>query len=157
MARVTSWRSSLLARWLGWTVMYGLVVVGGAWLLPRLPPPAGGMVFLGLPVIAAFLIGVRFRSEWWAAGPPVVLVTLVTAEILWELMDKLGPQVPAQPPTPQASVPPVITMLVLGSGLVMVSAVLAVAAYKGVTWGQRRENEAAVRDAARSEGESRSG
>jgi hypothetical protein len=42
-------------------------------------------------------------------------------------------------------------------GLPLVSALLAVAAYKGVMWGQRREDEAAFRDAARSEVDSRDG
>jgi hypothetical protein len=59
--------------------------------------------------------------------------------------------------TVASAVPPVITMLVLGTGLVVVSALLAVVAYKGVMWGQRRAEEAAVRDAYRSGVDSRDG
>jgi len=160
MERVTTWRSSLRARWLGWTVVFGLVLVGSPWLVVTLQLEDVGIVLMALPLIPAFLIGVWFQSEWWAWGPPVAFLTLITTVILRTLF---GPQVPGQTPlgmmTPREQFLFLFTfpyMWVGGIiGLVLVSALLAVSAYAGVRWGQRRE--AAFRDAARSDEGSRDG
>lgn len=150
------WRSALWARWLGWTVVFGLVFVGGGRLSAELPSPASQIVFFALLLIAAFLIGVRFPSMWWTAGPAAALLTLVTAGIL---RDYFGPQVPEQTSfgmaTPQESLVNPYTLIALFIGL-LVSAPLAVPAYAGVRWGRRREADAAVRGGDRSDADSRS-
>ena len=93
----TTWRASLWARWLGWTMIYTLVAYGigvfvVAWLSIRVVPDPGfkdvlewGGVFA--PLLLALLIGVWFGSWWWVLGPPVALllpslVGLMSASIL---------------------------------------------------------------------------
>ena len=156
---MTSWRPSLRVQWLGWTVVFGLVLAGSVWLSPRLPFPASVFVWNGLPPIAAFLIGARFKSEWWGWGPPAAFLMLVTTGILWA---RFGPQIPVQTSFGRAT-PRVAylenpsTFIVLFFGFPLISALLAVSAYAGVRWGQRREDEAAFRDADRSDVDLRSG
>jgi hypothetical protein len=99
MERATTWRSSRAGRWLalwaqrlGWTLLYGLLVCGSAFVLfvlpdfvwpedvglivgwPALDRVLGTSLFVGLPLgllVVAFLIGVRLRSTWWGFGPPL--------------------------------------------------------------------------------------
>jgi hypothetical protein len=77
-----TWRSTLWARWLGWTVVFGLVVGGSLLAYSVLQPPLSSklaFLLLAPSVLAAGLIGVRFRSWWWVAGPPAVFSALVIA------------------------------------------------------------------------------
>jgi hypothetical protein len=76
MERVTTWRSSQWARWLGWTAVFG-VVVGVCGLAYRWRGTEDwstwSLVLLVPPLATAFLIGARFPSQWWWAGPLVAL------------------------------------------------------------------------------------
>jgi hypothetical protein len=78
----TTWRASLWARWLGWTLVFGLVVAT-SWVanfVVRSALPSVAVAVFVLPsYVAAFLIGMRFRSWWWLAGPAVVVMVLFVA------------------------------------------------------------------------------
>ena len=67
-----AWPSSLWARWLGWTALYGLLY-GGAFL-----GDASLGFFSPLPHLVglalALLIGLRFRSWSWIVGPPAGII-----------------------------------------------------------------------------------
>ena len=95
MARVASWRSALWARWLGWTVVFGLLFAGVmlpfAYHVPDsaiLPVLAIFAASFGLCPIAAFWIGVRVPSQWWPAGPPAAIMAMVVAILV---QPSLGP------------------------------------------------------------------
>ena len=148
MARVTSWRSSRWARWLAWTAVSTAVLsVWGASLFPQSPAPrtpGGEVVFwvvtLGLAV-PAFGIGVRFADWSWVIGVLIasVLQMFIVASVLeWP------------PESGQAGL--VLVMLEFLNLLFLVPAGAA-----GVWWGKRREDEAAFRNAARSDDGSRYG
>jgi hypothetical protein len=74
-------RSRTWAQWLGWTVVFAVVAWASGLAYVRLPvvPPALGLIFLVPPLAAAFLIGTRFPSWWWVAGPPLVLLVFSLA------------------------------------------------------------------------------
>jgi hypothetical protein len=128
MERTTTWWSALWARWLGWTVVFGLVFIGSGWLSILLPFPVRAIVFFVLLLVAAFLIGLRFRSLWWTAGPAAALLTLSTyRETPFSLGDFL------------------------------ISALCAVLAWAGIMWGRLREYEAAFRDGGLADDDWRSG
>jgi hypothetical protein len=80
--KMTTWRASLWARWLGWTVVFGLVaaasVVANSAVRSAFPSVAGAELVVPCSV-AAFLIGLRIRSWWWLAGPAVVVMVLFVA------------------------------------------------------------------------------
>ena len=67
----TTWRASLWARWLGWTLVIGLVVAA-SWVtnfaVRSALPSVAVAVFILPCYVAAFLIGLRFRSRSWLAG-----------------------------------------------------------------------------------------
>ena len=88
----STWRSSLWARWLGWTLVFALVVAASLFASivvgSRLPPNLRA-VFVVPSIIAAFLLGVRFRSLSWLTGP-VVVVTVLYA--FWGLTTQPGPE-----------------------------------------------------------------
>jgi hypothetical protein len=138
MELVTTWRSSERARWLGWTVVFGLVLVGSGWLAQL---PGMGIVSFALPLIAAFLIGWRYRSFWWAAGPAAALLTLLTAGILWSLF---GPQVPKETAfgmrTPREQLGDPFALLIFVLGFPLGSALFGVSAAAGVWWGLGRDS-----------------
>jgi hypothetical protein len=76
MEHATTWRSSLGARWLGWTVLYAVVTYGVLFSELRLVAPPGrgdeyAILILAALALFAFSIGVRFRSWWWVLGPPI--------------------------------------------------------------------------------------
>jgi hypothetical protein len=85
MERLTTWRASLWARWLGWTAVFtvGLVVWGAFLLWPHNPLRVlldevwTGAVIL-VPAAWAFGIGVRFADWWWVLGVFVTNVLLAT-------------------------------------------------------------------------------
>ena len=73
-------RSSLRARWLGWTALYALLIYVGARVLTvsgfylglPLSSTSGTVAFI-VPTLLACAIGVRFRSWWWGLGPLAAL------------------------------------------------------------------------------------
>jgi hypothetical protein len=138
------WRHSTWARWLAWTGAFGLVLASSVLLQTRLPSPVAEIVFFGLQVMAAFLIGARFRFGWWAVGPAAAWLTLIVAMIIWSL---LGPQVPRQTsfgmltPRQQIEFLGGFFVLILGGGFLLLAVLLALPAYAGVRWGRHREED----------------
>lgn len=67
------WRSSTWARWLGWTVMFGLALAGATLVFSAFAPayPALFWALLVAVAVLAFLIGVRLQTWWWVLGPVV--------------------------------------------------------------------------------------
>jgi hypothetical protein len=143
MERATEWWSSEWARWLGWTLAFALVAgtCGRAYrtLRPGIAP-GWSLALLVPPLAAAFLIGARFPSRWWWAGPPLATFLAGTPLLL----------VPYEVALPYMQWPILrdVTLTygeaMLLAGVVMLLggaillAALAVAAYKGVRWGRRR-------------------
>jgi len=86
MARVTTWRSSLWVRWLGWTAVFGVVEavceLAYRWRGPENASP-WSLALLVPPLATAFLIGARFPWQWSWAGP---LVAVLLVGLLLELM-----------------------------------------------------------------------
>src|SRR5215207_2594052 len=83
MARVTTWRSSRWARWLGWTAVFTVGLGGcGASLswqnhpLWVLGDEIGFLAILLVPAAVAFAIGVRFADWSWVFGVLVANVLL---------------------------------------------------------------------------------
>ena len=75
--------------WLGWTIVYAVVVWGidaayallERWLNDanrRVQGVAAGVRFL-LPLGVAFLIGLQLRTWWWALSPFLVIVVTMLA------------------------------------------------------------------------------
>ena len=75
--------------WLGWTIVYAVVVWGidaayallERWLNDanrRVQGVAAGVRFL-LPLGVAFLIGLQLRTWWWALSPFLVIVVMMLA------------------------------------------------------------------------------
>src|ERR687897_2171982 len=92
MARLRRWRSLPWARWLGWTLVFGLLFAGViVAMFYRVPIPnmTGDLilVFFALTLLAAFAIGVRFPSWLWAAGPPSAILITVLAILVFPETD----------------------------------------------------------------------
>jgi hypothetical protein len=133
-----TWRASLWARWLGWTLVFGLVVVasllGNALVRSALPSVAVA-VFVLPSYVAAFLIGMRFRSWWWLAGPALAVMvlfmamSLMTGELATTMRDAqlLGG-------SSEMSVFIYALVSLVGGGLLF-----AIPALLGVWWGKRQE------------------
>ena len=70
--------------WLGWTLVYALVVWGLSagltllepWLAKRGLSDIAATGRFVIPLVLAALIGARLRSWWWIAGPPIVIVLM---------------------------------------------------------------------------------
>ena len=145
MAWVTNWRTSLWARWLGWTAVFALLFAGV--MLP-FAYHLGGDLLPGcmlLTLLAAFLIGVRFPYERWILGPPVAIIaTLVTILILPEW----GPANPG-PMGNLTGKDELLFFLLWGGWIVfgLLALFYAALATAGVRSGLRRQDEAAYRDA----------
>ena len=134
-----AWHSSQWARCLGWTVGYGLVLVGAlvvALLINEVFYPSGlnypqwlttlaGVLAVLVPMVLAFGIGVRFRSWWWGLGPLVLfgVPAAVMAIAVWfeavDSYDALG-------------------FLFMAIGLPIFGGLLSLVALTGVWWGKRR-------------------
>jgi hypothetical protein len=144
----TSWRSMIWARWLGWTLVFGLVLVGSTVLSAVIPLEGASILFTVAPLLAAFLIGVRYPNWWWAAGPLVALLVPVAVLILLVAVLSFGPQTPV--PTPIGPLTPreqLLFILTLGStGIVLFGFLFAPVAAAGVAWGKRRADSAALGD-----------
>ena len=135
----TTWRASLWARWLGWTLVFGLVFAA-SWVVASvvslaLPSLAAGVFVVPATFVAAFLIGMRFRSWWWLAGPAVVVMVLfvaaglTTGELATLLRDAQLFGV-----STGMSLFLVALVCLVGGGLLY-----AIPALLGVWWGNRRE------------------
>jgi hypothetical protein len=135
-----SWQSRLWARWLGWTLLLGLVCYGLAGvgiIAGEALSPIVSLVFLVLSSVMTFFIGSRLRSFWWVAAPLVLFL----APIVIMLLTTVGPQVAG--PTPIGEITPRESLLfllaVLIPGLVMAILVYSTVAALGVVWGRRRQ------------------
>jgi hypothetical protein len=66
-------RSSTWARWLGWTVLFGLALAGAAFVFLAIAQAYPALFWGLLAGLAAlsFVIGVRLRTWWWVFGPAV--------------------------------------------------------------------------------------
>jgi hypothetical protein len=128
-----AWRSSLWARWVGWTALYALGtllppgIVGlladffGSWY-EFLSTAAVLLLFL-LSTVFAFVIGVRFRSRWWGLGPLALFglpgAAFGVAE--WSGLINGGGW-----------------LMVAGVVFLIFAALLSLVALAGVWWGNRR-------------------
>jgi hypothetical protein len=138
MERVTTWRSSEGARWLGWTVLYALIVYGvsvvfvtqthetGFHILFPFSGGWGSLLYHLVRAVVAFGIGVRFRSWWWGLGPLTALA-LPAALFIIEVAN------PALDKDSQAWAV-VFSLLFLVYG-----ALFSLIGIAGVWWGKRRE------------------
>jgi hypothetical protein len=158
MERVTTWRSSRWARWLGWTVGYALVLLGAlvfALLLeyvfylshsnyPQwLTTSAGVLAFL-VPTVLAFGIGVRFHSWWWGLGPLVAFGVLAAAMVIAVWIGSFDTGIG-------------MTLVAMAVGLSTFGGLLSLVGLVGVWWAKRRQHEVAFRDGGPADDDSRSG
>ena len=77
--------------WLGWTVGYALAVwvidtahsLAGSWLnqAGQRVQELGAVARFLIPLLIAFLIGIRLRAWWWVLGP-FVAVTVPTLTVV---------------------------------------------------------------------------
>jgi hypothetical protein len=142
MARLTTWQSSLWARWLGWTLVFGLVAGACGLAYRALRPeiaPAWSLALLVPLLVAAFLIGVRFPFWRWAAGPPVAMFLVGTPLLLIPY----AVVVPLVPGSMFQDMSYALTITIAGFLLFFLATITlvlcALAATAGVWWGQRRE------------------
>ena len=142
MERVRIWRSLPWARWLGWTLVFGLLFAGvimAIFYRVSIPNMTGDLilVYFALTLLAAFAIGVRFPSWSWAAGPPAAILITVLAILVFP---ETGPaQRTATGDMTQKD--QFVLMLVWGGAfiLILLAFVYALLAAAGVRVGQRRE------------------
>ena len=132
MERMTTWWSSLWARWLGWTAVFtvGLGVWGASvvWQNNPLWVLGDGIGFLAIllvPAAVAFGIGVRFADWWWVFG--VLVANVLLAAILVRELTGL----PYERGTAQG-------MIGIMLWFVIHLLVMPPAAAAGVWWGERR-------------------
>ena len=142
MARVRQWRSLPWARWLGWTLVFGLLfasVVVAIFFTAPIPNMTGDLilVFFALTLLAAFAIGVRFPSWSWAAGPPAAILITVLAILVFPETDSA--QRTEMGDTTQKD--QFVQMLVWGGAFIFIllAFVYALLAAAGVRVVQRRE------------------
>jgi hypothetical protein len=159
MERVMTPSNSVLwARWLGWTLIFGLVVgacrLAYRWLAAGISP-ALSLVFLGLPLLMACLMGVGFPFWRWAAGPPVA-VFLAGTPLLMLPYNVVAPLVPESLFEGMSYVKTITIAGFLLVFLMTITLVLSALAAAGGVWcGQRREDEAVLRGDERSNDGSR--
>jgi hypothetical protein len=142
MARERIWRSSPWARWLGWTLGFGLLFAGViVAMFFRVPIPhlTGDLilVFFAPTLVAAFAIGVRFPSWSWAAGPPAAILITVLAILV-------SPDTDAAPRSAMgdSTQKEQFVLMLVGGGafsLILLASVYALLAAAGAKVGQRRE------------------
>ena len=142
MARVRIWRALPWARWLGWTLVFGLLFAGViVALFYRVPIPhlTGDLILVcfALTLVAAFAIGVRFPSWSWAAGPPAAILITVLAILVFPETDAASRSALGESTQKDQFV-----LMLVGGGavsLILLAVVYALLAAAGVWWGQRRE------------------
>src|SRR5215218_877418 len=134
---MTTWWSSLWARWLGWTAVFtvGLGVWGASvvWQNNPLWVLGDGIGFLAIllvPAAVAFGIGVRFADWWWVFGVRVAYVLLAAAIVV--------PAVAGAPPKSGSGQAGLVTLLFLFWSVLYLLVMLPAAA-AGVWWGKRRD------------------
>ena len=130
-------RSRTWVRWLGWTVVFALVAWASGLASVRLAggiPRALHLIFLVPPLAAAFLIGTRFPSWWWVAGPLVVMFvfSLVGSPLLLTLYLPAGALLPESMHSTEALI---VVFLVV---VILLLVLHALAAAAGVWRGQTR-------------------
>ena len=142
MERVRIWRSSPWARWLGWTLVFGLLFAGViVAMFYRVPIPnmTGDLILVcfALTLLAAFGIGVRFTSWLWAAGPPAAILITVLAILVFPDTDAAQRTAMGD----MAQKEQFVLMLVGGGAfiLILLAFVYGLLAAAGVRVGQRRE------------------
>jgi hypothetical protein len=142
MERVSIWRSLPWARWLGWTLVFGLLFAGvivAIFFTVPIPNMTGDLILVvfALTLVAAFAIGVRFASWSWAAGPPAAILITVLAILVFPDTD--AAQRTAMGESTQKE--QFVFMLVGGGAfsLLLLAFVYALLAAAGVRVGQRRE------------------
>jgi hypothetical protein len=132
-----AWRSSLWARWLGWTALYVLVLLGGGlltrWFVSFFFPSDSNypewlstlfvVLTLLVPAVLAVGIGIRFRSRWWGLGPLVAFGLLAAALVIafWN-----------------GAISDVLFIMVFPISLVIYGGILIPFALQGAWWGNRR-------------------
>jgi hypothetical protein len=145
------WRSSLWSRWLGWTLVFGLlfasVIVTMFFTVP-IPHMTGDLILVvfALTLVAAFAIGVRFPSWSWAAGPPAAILITVLAILVFPDTDAAQRSALGESTQKEQFV-----FMLVGGGafsLILLAFGYALLAAAGVRVGQRRE--ATIDGAARS-------
>ena len=138
---MSTWRSSLWTRWLAWTIVFG-VVAAGSWLasmVVRMTVPFSFPALLPYvpSLIAAFVIGQRFRSWWWLAGPLAVLAVPSAGVALWSARLMVGPQVSVKTVwgarTPRDSAEFLLVLLFAAAAMLGIMYTAA-----GVWWGKRQ-------------------
>jgi hypothetical protein len=131
-----TWRSTRWARWLGWTLVFGLVaaasVFAGSLVLSALPSFPLAVFFLPT-IVAAFLIGLRFRSPLWLAGPAVLLMVLY---VVFALTTEPGPETMVYRLGLSGEVRVVLYAII---GLMGGDFFFAIPSLLGIWWGKRRE------------------
>lgn len=85
------WWEAAWTQWLGWTLLFAVISWGvqmvQAFLGERLE--RGGLsdliqiAAILVPLLAAFLIGVRLQTWWWTLGPPLAIVLLMASYPLY--------------------------------------------------------------------------
>ena len=130
---MTTWRSVLWARWLGWTAVFtvGLVVWGAFLFWPHNPlrvllDEVWMWAITLVPAALAFGIGVRFADWWWVLGVFVTNVLLATILIR------------AVAGEPSASGSGQVAAGIIGVFLFMLLPSTLLAGAAGIWWGKRR-------------------
>jgi len=137
MERMTTWWSSLWARWLGWTAVFtvGLGVWGASVVWQNNPlwvlgDEIGFVAILLVPAAVAFGIGVRFAYWWWLFGVLVAYVLLAAAFVILAVIGA-----PPERGSGQAG----LVIVLIFFWFVLYLLVMLPAAATGVWWGKRRE------------------
>jgi hypothetical protein len=129
-------RSTTWDRWLGWTLVFALVVLASFLAYARVAavlPESLDVVFFAPALVAAFLIGTRFRSASWVVGPLVVISTPVVVLILNEVLRGSSDNDVA------------LAILISVGGAMLFGFVFALLAGAGVWWGRHRLSHSTAR------------
>jgi hypothetical protein len=132
MERLTTWRSSLWVRWLGWTVLYAVVSYGVVTRGDQV-----GLLHLAALALVAFSIGVRLRSGWWALSPLTAFIGLLATLWVKDFMT-ITYLLPPKPPDHGGGLDDV-ALVISFLFFVALGLVCAIPAWAGVWWGKRRE------------------
>lgn len=146
----TTWRSSPWARWLGWTVLFGLALAGATAMFFVYGGPYPALFWGLLAGLAglAFLVGVRLRTQWWAIGPLVAYGLPAAAYMLYVSYQRSS--LPTDRPDPQGMTWDWVVMLAIAEFVV---APCFLAALAGAWWGRRRRSAAPGPERVRSSGD----
>ena len=134
----TTWRASLWARWLGWTLVFPLVSVASVLALAEVGGVLGDALVPALAapsLVAAFLIGLRFRSWSWLAGPAAAIVALYVplGVVLFGTS-----RWPSGLEWQRTGLPAELLFISIIAGALVIGIVHALPAGAGVWWGKRR-------------------